>query len=71
MIFQLLFYFSIVMTLCGDCERELSCHEANYERELEADVVGRLNALLEVCSVTLTGTLVIVGFLFIRRKDLK
>ena len=39
------------MTLCGDCERELSCHEATYERELEADVVGKLNTLLEVCVV--------------------
>ena len=36
------------MMLCGECIRELSNDEAYYERALESDVVGRLNALLEV-----------------------
>ncbi|XP_065899740.1 rho GTPase-activating protein 44-like isoform X2 [Dysidea avara] len=36
-----------VMMICGDCERELSSHETTYERALEADVVCRLNSILE------------------------
>ena len=36
------------MTMCGECMKELSNDEACYERALESDVVGRLNALLEV-----------------------
>ena len=43
--------FSTVMMICGDCERELSSHETTYERALEADVVCRLNSILEVCVV--------------------
>ena len=36
------------MAMCGECVRELSSDEAHYERALETDVVGNLNALLEV-----------------------
>ena len=40
---------STVMMMSGECMRELSTDEASYERALESDVVGRLNAILEVC----------------------
>ena len=38
----------MVMMMCGDCMKELSSDEAYFERTLESDVFGRLNALLEV-----------------------
>jgi len=47
------------MTLCGDCERELSSHEATYERALEADVVGKITSILEVCSVITSSSLLL------------
>ena len=37
------------MAMCGECLKELSSDEAHYERALDTDVVGNLNALLEVC----------------------
>lgn len=36
-----------VMMLCGECLKELSNDEAHYERALESDIVGKLNAILE------------------------
>ena len=39
---------STVMMMSGECIKELSTDEASYERALESDVVGRLNAVLEV-----------------------
>ena len=45
---MIIYYCSTVMMLCGECMKELSNDEAYYERALESDVVGRLNALLEV-----------------------
>ena len=45
---MIIYYCSTVMMLCGECMKELSNDEAYYERALESDVVGILNALLEV-----------------------